>query len=121
MQAVVVLVGDDAMEVPRDGADIPVDGPLVVVEHNDEALGLIRDVVQRFERDAVGEGGVSGDGNHVLVAAGEIARHRHSQRSRERGAGVACAIAVVLAFGAEHEAVQSAGLADRRRTDRVGR
>ena len=70
VQAVVVLVGDDAMEVASDGADVAVDGPLVIVEHDDEALGLVGDVVERFERDAVGEGGVSGDGDHVLFAAG---------------------------------------------------
>ncbi len=30
--------------------------------------------------DAVGEGGVAGDGNYVLVAAGQVARHGHAQR-----------------------------------------
>ena len=34
------------------------------------------------------------------------------KRGGERGAGVACAVGVVLAFGAQHEAVQAAGLAD---------
>ena len=70
VQAVVVLVGDDAMEVASDGADVAVDGPLVIVEDHDKAPGLIGDVVERFERNAIGERGVSGDGDHVLMAAG---------------------------------------------------
>ena len=67
VQVLVVLVGDDAVEVAGDGADVAVDGPLVVVEHDDHALGLLGDVVERLERDAVGEGGVAGHGDHVLV------------------------------------------------------
>ena len=42
-------------------------------------------------------------------AAGQVARHGHAQRRGERGAGVAGAVAVVLAFGAQHEAVRPPG------------
>ena len=121
VQVLVVLVGDDAVEVAGDGADVAVDGPLVVVEHDDQALGLLGDVVQRLESDAVGEGGVAGHGDHVLVAAGQVAGHGHAQRGRERGAGVARAVAVVLAFGAQHKAVEAAGLADGVEDGRGGR
>jgi hypothetical protein len=38
--------------------------------------------------------------------------HGHAQGGGERGAGVAGAVAIVLALGAQHEAVQAAGLAD---------
>ena len=62
--------------------------------------------------DAVGEGGVAGESDDVLVAAGHVARDGHAERGGERGACVAGAEAVVLAFGAEHEAVEAAGLAD---------
>ena len=112
VQVLVVLVGDDPVEVAGDGADVAVDGPLVVVEDDDQALGLLGDVVDRFEGDAVGEGGVAGDGDDVFAAAGQIARHGHAEGCGERGAGVAGAVAVVLALGAEHEAVEAAGLAD---------
>ncbi len=112
VQMLVVLVGDDAVEVAGHGADVAVDGPLVVVEDDDHALGLLGDVVERLKGDAVGEGGVAGDGDDVLVAAGQVAGHGHAQRGGERGAGVAGAVAVVLAFGAQHEAVEAAGLAD---------
>ena len=112
VQVLVVLVGDDAMEVAGHGADVAVDGPLVVIEDDDHALGLRGDVVHRFEGDAVGEGGVAGDGDDVFVAAGQVAGHGHAQRGGKRGAGVAGSVAVVLALGAEHEAVEAAGLAD---------
>ena len=107
-----MLVGDDAVEVAGDGAHVAIDGPLIVVEYHDHALGLLGDVVERFEGDAVGEGGVAGDGDHVLMAAGKVAGHGHAQRGRQRGACVAGAVAIVLALGAQHEAVEAAGLAD---------
>ncbi len=112
VQVLVVLVGDDAMQVASDGPDIAVDGPLVVVQHHDHAPGLLGDVVHCFKRDAVGECSVARDGDHVLVAAGEVARHGHAQRSRKRSPCMAGAVAVVLALGAQHEPVQAAGLAD---------
>ena len=112
VQRLVMLVGDDAMEVAGDGADIAVDRPLVVVEHHDQAIGLLGDVVERLKRDAVGKGRVSGHRDHVLRAAGQVAGHRHSQRRREGRAGVAGAVAVVLTLGAQRETVEAAGLAD---------
>ncbi len=75
-------------------------------------LGLGGDVVERLKGDAVGEGGVAGDGDDVLVAAGQVAGHGHAQSGGKRGAGVTGAVAVVLALGAQHEAVEAAGLAD---------
>ena len=103
MQRLVVLVGDDAMEVAGDGADVAIDGPLIVVEHHDQAVGLLGDVVERLERDAVGEGRVAGNGDHVLGAAGHVAGHGHAQRRGERRPGVPGAIAVMVAFGAQRE------------------
>ena len=41
-----------------------------------------------------------------------IARDGHAERGGERGAGVSRAVAIVRAFGAQHEAVQAAGSAD---------
>ena len=100
------------MQVLGDGADVLVDGPLVVVEHDDHALGVRGDVVQRLVSDAAGEGRVAGERDDVLLAAGHVARHGHAQRGGERRARVAGAEAIVLAFGAQHEAVEAAGLAD---------
>src|SRR5271165_4095700 len=94
VQVLVVLVGDDAVKIAGDGAHVAVDGPLVVVQHDNHAIGLFGDVVQRFVGDAVGEGGVAGHGNDVILAAGEISRDRHAQGGGERGAGVARAVSV---------------------------
>jgi len=112
VQTVVSLVGDDAGEVACDGAYVAVDGPLVVIQNDDEALCLLGNVVESFERDAVGESGVSGDGNDVLFASGEVAGDSHSKCCGEGGTGVARTIGVVLALSAEHEAVEPARLAN---------
>ena len=108
----IVLVGDDAVEVAGDGADVAVDGPLIVIEDNDEPLGLLGDVVERFKGDAVGECGIAGNGDNVFLAAGQIAGNGHAERCREGGASVSRAVAIVLALSAQHEAVEAAGLAD---------
>ena len=112
VQVVVVLVGHHLVKIAGNSADITVDGPLVVVEDNDQALGLLADVVQRLKRNAVGEGGVPGHGDNVLAGAGEVARDRHAQRGGERRARVARSVGVVLGLGAQHEAVQAARLPD---------
>ena len=112
VQVLVALVGDNAMKVTGDGADIAIDGPFIVIEDNDHALGLRGDVIHRFEGNAVGEGGVTGDGDDVFVRSGQVAGHGHAQGGRKRGARVAGSVAIVLALGAEHEAIEAAGLAD---------
>ena len=48
----------------------------------------------------------------MLVAAPQIARRGHAERGGERRARMAGAVAIVLAFGAEQEAVEAVGLAD---------
>ena len=50
--------------------------------------------------------------HHVLVAAALVAGRAHAQRGGQRRAGVARAVAIVLALGAQGEAVQAAGGAD---------
>ena len=75
------------VEVGGDGADVFCDRPFVVVEDDDEPLGLRPRVVQRFVADAAGQGGVTRDADHVLVPAAQIAAHRHAQsggRARSR-------------------------------------
>ena len=75
-------------------------------------VGLLGDVVDGFEGDAVGEGGVAGNGDHVLMSARKIAGDGHAKRGGERSTRVPCAVAVMLAFSAQHEAIEAAGLAD---------
>ena len=100
------------MEVAGDGANVAVDGPLVVIEDNDETPGLFGDVVEGFEGDAIGEGCVAGDCDDVLFASGEIAGDGHAESGGEGGACVACAVADELAISAELEAEAAIGLAD---------
>ena len=101
-----MLVGHDLVQVLRDRPNVAVDRPLVVVEHHDQPPGLIGDVVQRLEGDAVGECGVAGQRNHMLCATGKIARHRHAQRRGKCGARVPCAVTVMLALCPQHESIQ---------------
>ena len=69
----------EVVEVAGDGSDVLVDGPLVVVEDDDEFAGGFGDVVECFERGAAGECGVTGDGDDVVVSTGEIACGGHAE------------------------------------------
>ena len=70
------------------------------------------DVVERLVGDAAGEGRVAAERDDVLLAAAQVARRGHAERGGKRRARVARAEAIVLALGAEHEAVEAVGLAD---------
>jgi hypothetical protein len=74
---------------------------------------VVGDVVKRLVSDPAGEGGVTGDGDDVFPAARLIAGDGHAESRRERGAGVARAVAIVRAFGTQHEAVEASRRADR--------
>ena len=66
VQIGVALVGDNLVQVVGDRAHIAVDRPLVVVQHHDQALGLLGDIVERLKTYAIGERRIPGEGNHVL-------------------------------------------------------
>ena len=100
-------MGGDGIEVFGDGTDVAINRPLVVVEDDDETLGVRGDVVESFKHRAAGESSVTGDADDMLVATDKITSGGHTKRGREGGAGVARAVAVVLAFGAQKEAVQA--------------
>ncbi len=112
VKARVGRVGDDAIEVFRDGSDVFRNRPLVVVQDNDEALCGGRDIVERFKTHTTREGGISGDADDVLVSGKAIPCDRHPQCGGEGGARVTGSVAIVLAFATEKEAVQSPVLAD---------
>ena len=107
-----MLVGDDLMQVVGNRAHVAIDRPLVVVKHNNQAPGLLRDIVQRLEADAVGKSRIAREGNHILFGAGQIAGHRHAQSRGKGRTRVPRAIAVVIAFRAQGEAVQTSRLAN---------
>ncbi len=62
-------IGHDVVKVGGDRADVLRDRPLVVVQDDDEALGLRLNVVQRLVADAAGEGGVARHHDDVLIPA----------------------------------------------------
>ena len=62
-------IGHDVVQVARDRADVLGDRPLVVVQDDDEALGLRPNVVQRFVADAAGEGRIARHDDDVFVPA----------------------------------------------------
>ena len=105
-------IGRDLAEVAGHRTDIFRDGPFVVIEDDNEALGRFGHVVEGFEADAAGKSGIAGDHHHVFVGPAEVAGRGHAEAGGESGAGVACAVAVVLAFGTEEETVEAAVLAD---------
>ena len=69
VKAVVGGVGRNLVEVFRDRADILVDRPLVIVQHDDQPLGLRGNIVQRLKRDAVRKRRIPGQRNDVLGTA----------------------------------------------------
>jgi hypothetical protein len=111
VQVGVSLVGDNLVQIVGDGAHVAVDRPLVVVQHHDQALGLLGYIVERLKTYAVGEGGVPGKGNDVFFRTGKISGDGHAKRGGERGAGMARSVAVMIAFGAQGKAIQAARLA----------
>ena len=103
---------DEAAEVIGNGTDIFGNAPFVVVEDADELFGRVPDIVERLERNAVGEGGVAKDADDVFVGALFVARRGHAQRGGKSRARVAGAVTIVWAFRAQRETVQAIGGAD---------
>ncbi len=105
-------VRSDGVEVFRDGTDIAVDRPLVVVENDDEFFSVRRDVVHRLINRATSEGSITRDADDVLVSAIQVTRSGHAERCTECSACVASPVAIMLAFAAQAEAVEAFILAD---------
>ena len=103
----------DAVQVISDRAHVFCDRPLVVVEHDDETLGMRFDIVERFVTDSTGERGIARDYDNVFIAAAQIASDSHAESSGKRGAGMTRDVAIVFAFGAQKKAIQTAELPHR--------
>src|SRR6266487_3480997 len=106
----------DAVQIVCDRADIFCDGPLIVVQHDYETLGVRFYIVERFVADPACECGVACYHDDVLVAAAEVASDRHAQCSRERRSRMTRAVAIVFTLGAQKKTVESAELAHRIKT-----
>ena len=60
-------VGLQSVEVFCESADVFINGPFVVIENDNAAVGGLGDVVEGFQGGAASEGGVTGDSDDVAV------------------------------------------------------
>ena len=97
----------------RHRADRRRDRHVVVVQHHDQPAAQRAGVVHGLVGHAGAHGAVADHGDHMVVAAGEVARHGHAEPGRDRGRGVRGAERVVFALAAAREARQAAFLAQR--------
>src|SRR4029077_7067338 len=102
--------------VVSDRAHIFCDRPLVVVENDDEALGMRFDIVERFVADSTGERGVARDYDNVFIAAAQISSHSHAETSGKRRASMTGPVAIVFAFRAQKKSVEALELPHRMKT-----
>ena len=86
MQPVVARVGDNLIKIFRNGANIFIDTPFVVIEDADEFLGRVRNIVQRLKEMPL-VSAASPNTHHIFIRLPLIARRAHAQR---RGQSRAC-------------------------------
>ncbi len=112
-QRAVGLAGIEPRQIGRHRADRRRNRHVVVVE-NDDQPGIHRTrIVHGLVSHAGGHRAVADHGNDIILAAGEVARHRHAERRRDRGRGMGGAERIVIAFGSLGETGQPAAGAKR--------
>ena len=112
VRGLIAGIGDDPVEIIRNSAHILGDAPLVIVQNDDQAFGGVLDVVEGLERDAIGQGRIPENNDHLLIRARAIAARRHAQAGRKRCAGVTGTKAIVGTFLPQREPHRPTGLAD---------
>ena len=105
-------VGLQGVEVFCESANVFINGPFVVVEDDNAAVGGLGDVVEGFQGGAASEGGVTGDSDDIAVFTFQVAGRGHAESGGEGGAGVSRSVAIVFGFGAEEEAIEALVLAN---------
>ena len=93
------------------GADRRGDGHVVVVEDDDQPVLVGAGIVHRLIGHARAHRAVADHRDHIVVAALEVARHRHAQAGGNRGRGMRGAEGIVFAFAALGETGKPAALA----------
>src|SRR6476661_2684856 len=106
----------DAIQVISDRAHVFCDRPLVVVEHDDETLGMRFDIVERFVADSTGERGIARDYDNVFIAAAQIPSHSHAETSGKRRPSMTGPVAIVFAFRPQKKSVEALELSHRMKT-----
>ena len=79
MQMIVLRIGDDLMKITGDRAYVLIDGPLIVIQHNQHPPSVMRNIVEGLIGDAAGKSGVASQGHHVFCATHTITGNRHSE------------------------------------------
>src|SRR6185503_6750897 len=97
----------NAIQVISDRAHVFCDRPLVVIEHDDETLGMRFHIVERFVADSTGERGIASYYDNVFIAAAQISPHSHAETSGKRRTSMTGTVAIVFAFRAQKKSVEA--------------
>ena len=112
-QRAIGLAGVKPRQIGRHRADRRRDRHVVVVENDDQPRIHRAGIVHGLIGHARGHRAVADHGDDVVLAAGEVARHRHAEAGGDRGRGMRGAERIVVAFGALGETGQAAAGAQR--------
>src|ERR1700751_4989398 len=93
------------VEITGDGADVLRDRPFVIVQDNNEAFGMVGNVIECFITSAASKGSIASYHHDILFAAAPVASDRHTQPGRQRGTRMASTVTVVFALCTEKKAV----------------
>ena len=91
-----------------------VDGHIVVVENDEQVVGVGRGIIQSLEGQSARDGGVADDGNHfaLFLFVFELCGDGHAQSGRYGVGGVSGDEGVVFALGRVGESAQSVQFAN---------
>ena len=110
-QQVVALAGGDARQVMVECAHVLVDGHLVVVEQDEQVVGVRRCIVQAFESHSSADRSIADHGHNLSLVAFQIVCHSHAQGSRDAVRGMSRRERIVLALLGVRESAQATQLA----------
>src|ERR1700758_5111380 len=82
VQMTVRVAGLNPVKIAGDGADILRDRPFVVVQDNNEAFGMVGNVIECFITNAASKGSTASSPHDILFAAAPVASDRHTQPGR---------------------------------------
>ena len=108
--------GEHAVQIRGERPDVRGDRHLVVVEHDDQVLLEVPDVIERLEGLAGGHRAVADDRDDLVILPEGVARRRQPGRRRDARAAVPRAEDVVATLRAAGEPRDPAGLPQRAET-----
>src|SRR5262245_34022807 len=81
LKSVIYLTSHDAVQIPRNGANIGRNRHFIVVQDDQQLLLQMARLVDSLERDASGKPSVTDDRHHVVVLMLQVASDSHAQCS----------------------------------------